>query len=102
MADAIMPAEGFDTLLDDETIMKTSAVFGGFFAAGAAQTATEGSLPWDVPNELYGVALAYGFYSVDMEYTDEMAMGAGANAFDALLQRFGLQESVQASLGGGA
>ena len=98
MAETVMPAEGFDALLDDETIMEMAAVFGGFFAAGVAQTAAEGYMPYELPNEAYGVLVAYAMFSVDVEYTNQMAIGAGANALDALLQRFGVQDSVEGVL----
>jgi hypothetical protein len=98
MADAIMPAEGFDTLLDDETIMEMGVVFGGFLLAGVAQTAAESYLPWDLPNEAYGLGVAYVGFSIDVDHSNQMAIGGGANALDAFAQRFGIQESVEATL----
>jgi len=88
-------SEGFETLLDDETLMQMAAVGGGFFVTGAAQSVVESKLNMEVPNEVYGIATAYAFYSVDGPYFDQMAMGAGANSLDAMLQRFGIQESVE-------
>lgn len=94
-----MLTEQFDAVLDDEMWLEVAAVGGGFLAAGAAQSALEGALPWSVPNEVYGIVVALAAMQVDIPYAKQMAMGGGLNTLDAAAQRVGIQESV-AGFGG--
>ena len=94
-----MLTEQFDAVLDDEMWLEIAAVGGGFLAAGTAQSVLEGSLPWSIPNEVYGVAVVLAAMQVDVPYSKQMAMGGGLNALDAAAQRVGIQESV-AGIGG--
>lgn len=83
-----------DDMLDQDTIMMLAAVAGGYAASMAGQSFAEGSLPYDVPNEAYGLLTMFiGFYA-DMDHSDHVAVGGGLYTTDALAQRVGLKSTV--------
>lgn len=88
-----------DVLADPDMWEQAAATAGGYLGASLAQSTLEGSIPFDVPNEAYGLAVAYGGYQFGGSYSSELAIGGAIYTIDSLAQRFGLKESVT-SLGG--
>lgn len=84
-----------DELLDDEFWTDIAALAVGFLVAGMAQTLIEDRVPYSLPNEVYGLAVAALAVTQEVPYGPEIAMGGGMNALDAFAQRFGVQESVE-------
>lgn len=86
--------ESFDQMADADMWMDLAAIGGGYLGSTVAQSVIEGAAGFDAPNEVYGVGVAYLGYTVDVEYSDRMAMGGGLYTLDSLAQRVGLKERV--------
>jgi hypothetical protein len=93
--------DAVDGLMDDEMWVEAAAIGGGFLGSSLAQSTIEGSLPFDVPNEAYGVAVAGGFLIAGdtVPYHKQMAMGGGLYTLDSLAQRADIKQRVT-DLGG--
>jgi hypothetical protein len=87
----------FSALADDDTWMDAAEVAVGFAGPMIAANVLEGSTPFDLPNEVYGLAGVAGGEMVDRRL---VSVGGGLYTVDALAQRFGLKSSVT-NLGGG-
>ena len=92
-------ADNFDALADMEMWADVAAIGGGYMGASLAQATLESSMPFDMPNEGYGVGVAAAGVYVDMDYSNEVAMGGGLYTLDALAQRANLKQRVT-SMGG--
>lgn len=92
-------SQTFDRLAEPNTWIDFAAIGGGYMGASLAQASLEGPLPFDLPNEAYGLGVAYVGYSVDMKHSSKVATGGGLYTVDALAQRFGLKDAVT-SMGG--
>ena len=81
----------FDALADDDLWINAAMVFGGFIAPEVAGNVIEGVGP-DVPNELYGIAVAAGSEMV----LDEQMVTAGAalHTLDTLATRLDVKNTV--------
>jgi hypothetical protein len=91
-------SDAFEQLAETDFWVDLAMVIAGFLVAGASQSLLEGSVPWDLPNEAYGFAVAGVVLWMDAPYKMELATGGAMNAVDAGAQRLGIQESVQATL----
>ena len=91
--------DNFEQMADPEMWTDVAAIGGGFMGASLAQSTLESSMPFDVPNEAYGVGVAAVGLYVDADYTDKVAMGGGLYTLDALAQRAELKQKVT-SMGG--
>lgn len=85
--------KSFDVVMDEDEWMKAAGVFTGYLAPRVVQNVTEDSLPFDAPNELYGVATMVGAQYAPA-YSKSLALGGGVYTVDQLAQRAGLKSSV--------
>jgi hypothetical protein len=81
----------FDALADDGFWIDAAMVFGGFIAPEVLGNVVEGVGP-DVPNELYGIAVAAGSEMVIEERM--VTVGAGIHTLDTLATRLGIKNTV--------
>jgi hypothetical protein len=88
-----------DEMLDSDTMLMLAGVAGGYAASMVGQSAAEGRLPYDMPNEAYGLLTMFIGYYMDMDHSDHVAVGGGLYTVDAMAQRFGLKNTVT-SMGG--
>jgi len=91
--------DSFDVLADPDMWESAAATAGGYLGSSIAQSALEGSMPFDVPNEAFGLGVAYAGDQFSPAYGSEIATGGMIYAVDALAQRFGFKQSVT-NLGG--
>ena len=83
--------DAFQTLADDETWMDAAEVAAGYAGPMVGANVLEGSMPFDVPNEAYGlVGIAAGEYGGRRM----VSVGSGLYTIDALAQRAGLKRKV--------
>lgn len=88
--------DAFDQLANDDFWIDVGAVFAGFMAPNILAGAVEGVGP-DLPNELYGIAVAG---VSEMAFDSTMgAVGGGLYTTDVLAQRLGIRQRVT-ELGG--
>lgn len=92
-------ASAFDDLADPALWKQAGVVAGGYMGASLAQNFGDDMLPWDLPNEVYGVGVAFVGYRYSPMRPKSAAAGGALYTLDALSQRVGLKESVTA-LGG--
>ncbi|WP_336001448.1 hypothetical protein [Halorientalis halophila] len=92
-------ADSFDALTDEDTVARSAAVAGGYLGSSMAQSTLEGAAPFDVPNELFGVAVGGLGYAYAPMYGEEILMGGVVYTLDAAAQRVGVKQSVT-NLGG--
>lgn len=85
--------EAFDTLADDEVWEQAGATLAGFLAPTVARNLIEPNTGFDVPDELFGVAVIAGSRYSPM-YQNEMAVGGGMYVADKVLERFDLKQSI--------
>ncbi len=86
----------FDALADDDTWMDAAEVAAGYLGPGMVANVAEGSTPFDIPNEAYGLA---GIAAGEKMGRRMVSVGSGVYTIDALAQRFGLKNRVT-SFGG--
>lgn len=86
--------EAFDDLVDADLWVDVAALGAGYMASSISQTVIDGISPFDVPNEAYGAGVAYVGYTVDFEYSTEMAHGGALYTVDSLAQRANLKNRV--------
>lgn len=87
-----------DEMLESDTVMRVGATAGGFMAASVGQSLFESYSNFELPNEAYGLLVAFAGFYTDFEYSEEVAIGGGMMALDAVAQRFGIQEAVRGKL----
>lgn len=87
-------ADSFDALADEDLWMQTAAVAGGYMGASIAQSTLEGMMPFDVPNEAYGVAVAGVGYAYGGGFNRELTTGGALYTVDSLAQRVGVKQSI--------
>lgn len=85
--------DALDELADPEFWSQAGAVFGGFLAPTVVRNFAEGSLPYDIPDELYGVAVIVGA-QYSPAYKQQLMLGGGLYSVDKLAERFGLKQSI--------
>lgn len=87
--------DSIDPLMEDDYWMDVAAIAGGYGASMVLNTAVEDSVPFDVPNEAYGVAVGAGsFYALDGDMAKMGAAGGGVYVLDSLAQRAGVKEKI--------
>ena len=91
--------DSMDVLADPDMWESAAVTAGGYLGSSIAQSTLEGTIPFDVPNEAYGLGVAYAGHQFGGGYSREIATGGMIYTVDALAQRFGVKESVT-SLGG--
>jgi hypothetical protein len=91
--------DSMDVLADPDMWESAAATAGGYLGSSIAQSTLEGAVPYDVPNEAFGLGVAYAGYQFSPAYQTELATGGMIYTVDALAQRFGFKESVT-NLGG--
>lgn len=92
--------DSFDVLMDEDEWLEAGAVFVGFMAPTVARNVLEGSLPFDAPDETYGVAVMVGGQYAPM-YSNQISLGGGVYVADKLAERADLKQRVT-SIGGGS
>jgi len=92
--------DSFDDLADTEMWIEVAALGAGFMGASIIQTVGEGAVPFDLPNEVYGLGVAYVGFTVDMDHSNKVAMGGGLYTVDSLAQRAGLKNQITSIAGG--
>ena len=92
--------ESFGEIVDPEMWTDVAALGAGFMGASVAQSVIDGVSPVDVPNEAYGVGVAYAGVTLDMDYSNKIAMGGGLYTIDALAQRAGVKNRVNSAVEG--
>jgi len=81
----------FDALADDDTWMDAAEVAAGYAGPMVGANVLEGSMPFDAPNEAYGLAgVAAGEYAGRRM----VSVGSGLYTLDALARRAGLKQKV--------
>lgn len=80
--------EAFEDVVDPDVWVDVASIGGGFMGSLLAQVALDGVMPFDFPNEVYGIATAYVGYTVDVDQSDMVAVGGGLYALDQFSQRF--------------
>ncbi|MGB9987313.1 hypothetical protein [Salarchaeum japonicum] len=83
----------FDTLLDADEWESIAATLAGYLAPTVARNVIEGSAPFDIPDEAYGLAVMFGAGYSPM-YTREIQVGGGLYTADKAMERFGLKQTV--------
>jgi hypothetical protein len=91
-------SEAWQTVASVDNWESVAAATGGFLAPSVVRNIVEPRSPWDVPDELYGVAVMAGASYAPM-YGREMAVGGGLYTADKALERIGLKQTVT-NLGG--
>jgi hypothetical protein len=91
--------DSFDVLADPDMWESAAATAGGYLGSSIAQRTLEGSMPFDVPNEAFGLGVAYAGSQFSPAYQRDLATGGMIYFVDALAQRFGFKQSVT-NLGG--
>jgi len=92
-------ASAFDQIADEQLWKQAGVVSGGYMSASLMNTFLEGQLPFDLPNEAYGLVAAGVSYRFSPVMPKTMAAGGAVYTLDAAAQRFGLKEKVT-NLGG--
>lgn len=92
--------DSFDVLLDEDEWMEAGAVFAGFMAPSVVRNLLEGGMPFDAPDELYGVATMVGGQYAPM-YANAISLGGGVYVADKLAERAELKQRVTALGNGG-
>lgn len=91
--------DSFSVLMDEDEWMQAGATFAGFLAPTVARNVFEGALPFDAPDEFYGVAVMVAGQKSPM-YSNYVSLGGGVYTADKLAQRAGIKQSVT-QIGGG-
>lgn len=92
--------DSFDALADEDLWMETAAVAGGYIGSAVARGTVEGMLPFDLPNEAYGVGVAAAGYAYSPMYNKQVAMGGAVYTLDSLAQRAGVKGQITSFMGG--
>jgi hypothetical protein len=92
--------DSVDVLADPDMWEQAAVTAGGYLGSSIAQSTLEGMVPFDVPNEAYGLGVAYAGHQFGGSYSNEIAVGGMIYTADALAQRFGVKQSVT-GFGGG-
>jgi len=87
-------ADSFENVVDADLWEQAAAVGAGYMGASLAQTIGEGVTPFDLPNEVFGVGVAYAGYTFAPAYENEIAAGGAVYTLDSVAQRFGLKNRV--------
>jgi hypothetical protein len=85
--------DSFDVLMDADEWERAGAVFAGFLAPTVVRKVGEGTTPFDVPDEAYGIAVMIGSSYAPM-YQGELALGGGVYTVDKLAERAELKQTV--------
>ena len=91
--------DSMDVLADPDMWETAAATAGGYLGSSIAQSTIDGMTGFDIPNEAYGLGVAYLGYGFSPEYNAELATGGMIYTVDALAQRFGVKQSIT-DLGG--
>jgi len=86
--------QAFDQLVDADMWVDVAAIGAGYMGASLGQTVLDGMSPFEVPNEAYGIGVAYVGHTVSMDYSNRVATGGALYTIDALAQRAGLKSAV--------
>jgi len=86
--------DSMDVIADPDMWETAAATAGGYLGSSIAQSTIDGMTSFDVPNEFYGLGVAYGGYQFAPAYNRELAIGGMIYTADALAQRFGVKQSV--------
>jgi len=86
-------ADSFDTLADSDMWMDVAILFGAFLAGTVARNLIEPNLPWNLPDEAYGVGVVLGAGYLP-EGTNMARMGGGLYTVDKLAERWDLKQRV--------
>jgi hypothetical protein len=86
-------ADSFETLADSDMWTDVGILFGGFMAPTVARNLIEPNLPWDPPDEAYGVAVVLGAGYLP-EGTNMARTGGGLYVADKLAERADLKQRV--------
>lgn len=93
-----MPHANFSKLTDQSLWVSAALVVGGFALPDVIRRMVEGD-GTDLPNEVYGVAVAAGAFAVTSGRTaSSVAAGAGGYTVAKLLERFDVIEPVNVRL----
>ena len=95
----VFDSQTFDRLANPDLWIDVAAIGGGYLGASVVQVALEGNLPFDLPNEAYGLIVAYGGYTADMKHSSKLGTGGALYAFDAFAQRVGMKGAVTSMAG---
>lgn len=88
-------ADQFDEVADIDLWMQGVVVFAAFLLPTVAKNILEGTLPFDAPDEAYGVAvILVAQYAGD--YSSEAAIGGALYAVDKAAERFDVKQRVTA------
>jgi hypothetical protein len=86
--------ESFDLLTDADMWTDVAAIGAGYMGASVAQTVVDERIGFDLPNEVYGAAVAGVGYAYAPQYSAEIASGGALYTVDSLAQRAGLKNKV--------
>jgi len=86
--------DSMDVIADPNMWETAAATAGGYLGSSIAQSAIDGMTGFDVPNEVYGLLVAYTGYEFSPAYNRELAVGGMIYTVDSLAQRFGVKQSV--------
>ncbi|GAB3318478.1 hypothetical protein EI982_06910 [Haloplanus rallus] len=93
-------ADSFDTLADSDMWTDIGILFGSFLAGTVVRNLIEPHSPWDLPDEVYGVAIVLGAGYLP-EGTNIARMGGGLYTVDKLAERLDLKQRVTSVGDGG-
>jgi len=86
-------SEQFQMLADSEMIVEVIVIFAAFMLPTILRNVLEPNTPFDVPDEAYGVLVAFvaGYLP---EYQAQARLGGGLYAADKAAERFDLKQRV--------
>jgi hypothetical protein len=86
-------SEQFGAIADSEMVVEVIVVFAAFMAPTVLRNVIEPNTPFDAPDELYGVLVAFlaGYLP---EYTNQARVGGGLYVADKAAERFNVKQRV--------
>jgi hypothetical protein len=86
-------SEQFQMLADSDMVVEVIVVLAAFMIPTIARNVLEPNTPFDVPDEAYGVLVAFGATFLP-EYREQAMLGGGLYSADKAAERFGLKQRV--------
>ena len=85
--------EAFGTLADTDLWEEAAATLAGFLAPTLVRNIAEGRTDFDIPDEVYGIAIV-GASPYSPAYSGSIALGGGLYTLDTAMERFGVKQTV--------
>lgn len=86
-------SDSFDVLADADEWERAAGVFAGYLAPTVVRNLAEPNTPFDLPDEVYGVATMVGGQYLPM-YQNEVSLGGAVYTVDKLAERAELKQRV--------